>query len=230
MLIVVAGMEGALPSVVGGLVDRPVIAVPTSVGYGASLRRPRGAARACSTPAPPASTVVNIDNGFGAAAAAARINRAPADGRTSPRARAPHAVGRRAHHLGRRQLPLAGAQAAVPVGVAAARQALLETHIRNARRVVERSKELRGAFMKLAQMLSMRQRPASRPRRSRCCRSCSRRCRRCRGRRCASVLDARAGRAARGALRVASSTRRSRRRRSGRCTARRCASGEAGRR
>ena len=47
VLIVVAGMEGALPSVVGGLVDRPVIAVPTSVGYGTSIRRPRRAARRC---------------------------------------------------------------------------------------------------------------------------------------------------------------------------------------
>jgi len=52
VLIVVAGMEGALPSVVGGLVDRPVIAVPTSVGYGTSLGASRRSS-ACSTPAPP---------------------------------------------------------------------------------------------------------------------------------------------------------------------------------
>lgn len=66
VLIVVAGMDGALPSVVGGLVERPVIAVPTSVGYGASFN---GIAplltmlNACA----PGIAVVNIDNGFGAA-------------------------------------------------------------------------------------------------------------------------------------------------------------------
>jgi NCAIR mutase (PurE)-related protein len=74
VLIVIAGMEGALPSVVGGLVDRPVIAVPTSVGYGASFG---GIAplltmlNSCS----PAVSVVNIDNGFGAGYIAAIINR-----------------------------------------------------------------------------------------------------------------------------------------------------------
>ncbi len=72
VLIVVAGMEGALPSVVGGLVDRPVIAVPTSVGYGASmggLAALLGMLNTCAA----GVVVVNIDNGFGAAAAAARI-------------------------------------------------------------------------------------------------------------------------------------------------------------
>ncbi len=73
VLIVVAGMEGALPSVVGGLVRRPVIAVPTSVGYGASfngIAALLGMLNSCS----PGVTVVNIDNGFGAAYAAAMIN------------------------------------------------------------------------------------------------------------------------------------------------------------
>jgi NCAIR mutase (PurE)-related protein len=70
--IVVAGMEGALPSVVGGLVRVPVIAVPTSVGYGASfggLAALLGMLNSCAA----GVTVVNIDNGFGAAAAASRI-------------------------------------------------------------------------------------------------------------------------------------------------------------
>jgi NCAIR mutase (PurE)-related protein len=73
VVIVVAGMEGALPSVVGGLVKRPVIAVPTSVGYGASfggLAALLGMLNSCAS----GVTVVNIDNGFGAAAAASRIN------------------------------------------------------------------------------------------------------------------------------------------------------------
>jgi NCAIR mutase (PurE)-related protein len=72
VLVVVAGMEGALPSVVGGLVACPVIAVPTSVGYGASL----GGLAALFTMLNSCAagvTVVNIDNGFGAAAAATRI-------------------------------------------------------------------------------------------------------------------------------------------------------------
>jgi pyridinium-3,5-biscarboxylic acid mononucleotide synthase len=74
VLIVVAGMEGALASVVGGLVDCPVIAVPTSVGYGASFE---GLAALLTMLNSCASgiTVVNIDNGFGAAYAAAAINR-----------------------------------------------------------------------------------------------------------------------------------------------------------
>jgi NCAIR mutase (PurE)-related protein len=73
VIIVVAGMEGALPSVVGGLVKVPVIAVPTSVGYGASfggLAALLGMLNSCAA----GLTVVNIDNGFGAAAAASRIN------------------------------------------------------------------------------------------------------------------------------------------------------------
>jgi pyridinium-3,5-biscarboxylic acid mononucleotide synthase len=72
VVIVVAGMDGALPSVVGGLVACPVIAVPTSVGYGASL----GGLAALFTMLNSCAagvTVVNIDNGFGAAAAANRI-------------------------------------------------------------------------------------------------------------------------------------------------------------
>ena len=71
-VIVVAGMEGALPSVVGGLVRVPVIAVPTSVGYGASfggVAALLGMLNSCAS----GVTVVNIDNGFGAAAAASRI-------------------------------------------------------------------------------------------------------------------------------------------------------------
>jgi len=74
VIIVVAGMEGALASVVGGLVDCPVIAVPTSVGYGASFQ---GLAALLTMLNSCASgvTVVNIDNGFGAAYAAALINR-----------------------------------------------------------------------------------------------------------------------------------------------------------
>lgn len=74
VLIVVAGMEGALPSVVGGLVDRPVVAVPTSVGYGASfggIAALLGMLNSCAS----GVTVVNIDNGFGAACAASLMNR-----------------------------------------------------------------------------------------------------------------------------------------------------------
>lgn len=73
-IIVVAGMEGALPSVVGGLVDVPVIACPTSVGYGASLggfAALLGMLNSCAS----GVTVVNIDNGFGAGYAASLINR-----------------------------------------------------------------------------------------------------------------------------------------------------------
>ena len=72
VVIVVAGMEGALPSVVGGIVSVPVIAVPTSVGYGASfggLAALLGMLNSCAA----GVTVVNIDNGFGAASAASRI-------------------------------------------------------------------------------------------------------------------------------------------------------------
>ncbi|TLZ51069.1 MAG: nickel pincer cofactor biosynthesis protein LarB [Methanobacteriota archaeon] len=74
VIVVVAGMEGALPSVVGGLVERPVIAVPTSVGYGASfdgLAALLAMLNACA----PGVAVVNIDNGFGAGYLAAQINR-----------------------------------------------------------------------------------------------------------------------------------------------------------
>ena len=74
VVIVVAGMEGALPSAVAGLVSKPVIAVPTSVGYGASfggLAALLGMLNSCGS----GVTVVNIDNGFGAAYAAATINR-----------------------------------------------------------------------------------------------------------------------------------------------------------
>jgi len=74
VIVVVAGMEGALPSVVGGLTRVPVIAVPTSVGYGASfggLAALLGMLTSCA----PGVVAVNIDNGFGAGFAAARMNR-----------------------------------------------------------------------------------------------------------------------------------------------------------
>jgi NCAIR mutase (PurE)-related protein len=74
VIIVVAGMEGALASVVGGLVDVPVVAVPTSIGYGAAqhgMTALFGMLTSCAS----GITVVNIDNGFGAAFAAARILR-----------------------------------------------------------------------------------------------------------------------------------------------------------
>jgi pyridinium-3,5-biscarboxylic acid mononucleotide synthase len=74
VIIVVAGMEGALPSVVGGLTGMPVVAVPTSVGYGAAfggLAALLGMLNSCAS----GVTVVNIDNGFGAACAATRILR-----------------------------------------------------------------------------------------------------------------------------------------------------------
>jgi NCAIR mutase (PurE)-related protein len=73
VIVVVAGMEGALPSVVAGLVDKPVIAVPTSVGYGASfggVAALLGMLNSCGS----GVTVVNIDNGFGAGFAASQIN------------------------------------------------------------------------------------------------------------------------------------------------------------
>jgi NCAIR mutase (PurE)-related protein len=73
VVIAVAGMEGALPSVVGGLVRAPVIAVPTSVGYGASfggMTALLAMLNSCAT----GVSVVNIDNGFGAAAVASAIN------------------------------------------------------------------------------------------------------------------------------------------------------------
>jgi NCAIR mutase (PurE)-related protein len=73
-IIAVAGMEGALPSVLGGLVDRPVIAVPTSVGYGASFGGVAALLAMLNSCAPGVS-VVNIDNGYGAAAQASQINK-----------------------------------------------------------------------------------------------------------------------------------------------------------
>lgn len=73
-LVVVAGMEGALPSVVGGLTGVPIVAVPTSVGYGASFGG-IAALLAMLNSCAPGVTVVNIDNGFGAAVHAARIAR-----------------------------------------------------------------------------------------------------------------------------------------------------------
>ena len=74
VVVVIAGMEGALPSVVGGLVDKPVIAVPTSVGYGAAfggLAALLGMLNSCAS----GVAVVNIDNGFGAGYLASVINR-----------------------------------------------------------------------------------------------------------------------------------------------------------
>jgi NCAIR mutase (PurE)-related protein len=74
VVIVCAGMEGALPSVVGGLLSVPVIAVPTSIGYGASfngLAALLGMLNSCASNV----SVVNIDNGFGAGYVAAMINR-----------------------------------------------------------------------------------------------------------------------------------------------------------
>jgi pyridinium-3,5-biscarboxylic acid mononucleotide synthase len=73
VIVVVAGMEGALPSVIGGLVRVPVVAVPTSVGYGASfggMTALLAMLNSCAT----GVSVVNIDNGFGAAAVASKIN------------------------------------------------------------------------------------------------------------------------------------------------------------
>ena len=82
--VVVAGMEGALPSVVGGRVACPMIAVPTSVGYGASFGG-LSALLGMLTSCVPGVTVVNIDNGFGAAAAANRILRSMVSGRAMSR-------------------------------------------------------------------------------------------------------------------------------------------------
>jgi NCAIR mutase (PurE)-related protein len=79
VVIVVAGMEGALPSVVAGLVSKPVIAVPTSIGYGANfggLAALLGMLNSCAS----GMTVVNIDNGFGAGYAASQINALAARG------------------------------------------------------------------------------------------------------------------------------------------------------
>jgi pyridinium-3,5-biscarboxylic acid mononucleotide synthase len=73
VIIAVAGMEGALPSVVAGLVNKPVIAVPTSIGYGANLGG-LAALLAMLNSCGSGLTVVNIDNGFGAGYAASQIN------------------------------------------------------------------------------------------------------------------------------------------------------------
>jgi len=74
VIVAVAGMEGALPSVVGGLVDVPIIAVPTSIGYGVHLHGWTPLLAMLNTCSPGIS-VVNIDNGFGAGVCAALINR-----------------------------------------------------------------------------------------------------------------------------------------------------------
>lgn len=74
VIVVIAGMEGALPSIVGGLVDKPVIAVPTSIGYGANfggLSALLGMLTSCAA----GTSVVNIDNGFGAGYLASMINK-----------------------------------------------------------------------------------------------------------------------------------------------------------
>lgn len=94
-LIVVAGMEGALPSVVGGLTGVPLVAVPTSVGYGASfggIAALLGMLNSCA----PGVTVVNIDNGYGAGVFAARVARraAPADRPAEPAHRPAESAGR----------------------------------------------------------------------------------------------------------------------------------------
>ncbi len=74
VIVAVAGMEGALPSVIGGLVDRPVVAVPTSIGYGTSFHG-IAALLAMLNSCAPGVSVVNIDNGYGAAHQASQINR-----------------------------------------------------------------------------------------------------------------------------------------------------------
>lgn len=88
VLVVVAGMEGALPSVVGGLVEAPVIAVPTSVGYGANLGGVAALLAMLNSCAAGVS-VVNIDNGFGAGYQAAIINRLASDAISEPTASTP---------------------------------------------------------------------------------------------------------------------------------------------
>jgi NCAIR mutase (PurE)-related protein len=83
VVIVVAGMEGALPSVVGGLVNHPVIAVPTSIGYGASFGG-LSALLAMLNSCAAGVTVVNIDNGFGAGFAASQINALKEENNANP--------------------------------------------------------------------------------------------------------------------------------------------------
>jgi NCAIR mutase (PurE)-related protein len=82
VIVAIAGMEGALPSVVGGLVDCPVIAVPTSTGYGAGGGG-RAALLAMLNSCAPGVAVMNIDNGFGAGYFAALVNRSKPQGATS---------------------------------------------------------------------------------------------------------------------------------------------------
>jgi NCAIR mutase (PurE)-related protein len=77
-VIVVAGMEGALPSVAGGMIDKPIIAVPTSIGYGTGMQG-LAALLAMLNSCVPGIAVVNVDNGFGAGVAAAMINRTGED-------------------------------------------------------------------------------------------------------------------------------------------------------
>jgi NCAIR mutase (PurE)-related protein len=98
-LVVVAGMEGALPSVIGGLVGVPLVAVPTSVGYGAAfggLAALLGMLTACA----PGIAVCNIDNGFGAGMFAARVARATAGARSGTAVPAPAEPGPRATAAG----------------------------------------------------------------------------------------------------------------------------------
>ena len=94
-LVVVAGMEGALPSVVGGLVGVPLVAVPTSIGYGASFGGV-AALLAMLNSCAPGVTVVNIDNGFGAGVFAARVarNARPRTGPPTDPAQSPRTAGR----------------------------------------------------------------------------------------------------------------------------------------
>lgn len=90
VVVVVAGMEGALPSVVGGLTDRPVVAVPTSVGYGSSLGG-LTALFAMLNSCVPGIAVVNIDNGFGAGCLAHKINLMGETAYTGAEGPGPHA-------------------------------------------------------------------------------------------------------------------------------------------
>jgi pyridinium-3,5-biscarboxylic acid mononucleotide synthase len=86
VIVVAAGMEGALASVVGGLVSAPVIALPTSIGYGASFNGLAALLAKLNTCAPGVA-VVNIDNGFGAGYMAGMINRLAVTGQASMRSR-----------------------------------------------------------------------------------------------------------------------------------------------
>jgi pyridinium-3,5-biscarboxylic acid mononucleotide synthase len=86
VIVVAAGMEGALASVVGGLVSAPVIALPTSIGYGASFNGLPALLAKLNTCAPGVA-VINIDNGFGAGYMAGMINRLAVTGQASMRSR-----------------------------------------------------------------------------------------------------------------------------------------------